>query len=123
MSICTNTLIATLLLFESPRGEVYHDNGRAVGRYAQKSIMIRDVNRLWGTNYQWPRDSLCDETARKIALLYIEAYRKKGDRPAYWYQRYRGGPYAVEKKVGVKKALKWEREYERKVRQRRISPR
>jgi len=50
------------------------DNGKAIGVWQIWDIVIADVNRLYDTQYVWPRDAANVATARRICWLYLSFY-------------------------------------------------
>ena len=67
-------LIAALRAVESTNGT----DPKAHGNDLQiTEICIRDVNRIYGTDYKHPADSRNYKTAREIALLYLNHYGKQ----------------------------------------------
>jgi len=72
-------LIPLLIAVES-RGNptARGDNGASVGILQIQAGCIQDVNRIYKTNYTWPKHALNAHTAQKICHLYL----------AYWGEQY-----------------------------------
>ena len=50
------------------------DKGKAVGVWQIWGIVVEDVNRIYDTQYVWPRDAVTVAVARRIAWLYLSFY-------------------------------------------------
>ena len=77
------TLIAALIVVESGGDpNAVGDGGRSVGILQIQEICIQDVNRLYGTDYEWPQDARDPNTSREICRLYLTHYLKHVQNPA-----------------------------------------
>lgn len=88
------------------------DNGRSYGIYQIQEIYIEDVNRIYGTDYEWPRDAIDQQKATSIVTLYLSHYgsAKRLGKPATMEQLARihnGGPNGHLKKSTEKYADKF----------------
>lgn len=76
----TELLMAAMICIESG------GNPNAIGKYGERGILqirpavIADVNRVYGTNYVFPRDAVNPVTAREITHKYINHYAKLYER-------------------------------------------
>ena len=109
-------LISCLIAVESGGDpEAVGDNGKAIGILQIHDICIRDVNRIYKTKYQWPRDARDPKKARYICYLYLSHYGKGKSieaRARIW----NGGPRGYKKKATLPYWEKVKKIYEEKKR-------
>jgi hypothetical protein len=107
-----SNLISALIIVESSGNDLaIGDNGRAIGPLQIHRVVVQDVNRFTGSNYQWQQ-----MTNRVQARAVCEAYLKhygKGCTTEQLVRKWNGGGPAGEKKKAteaywakVKKHLK-----------------
>lgn len=88
--------ISTIESNNNPRA--VGDNGRAIGILQIHPVMVKEANRLLGTNaYTWPRDCFSVSNSYAIAGVYFSQW------PSASYEtlarRWNGGPHGDKKKA------------------------
>lgn len=76
-------LIGALIMAESGNNpKAIGDGGKAVGILQIHKICVEDVNRIYATDFVWPRDAQDPITAKEICRLYLTHYLKSVLNPA-----------------------------------------
>jgi len=102
------TLIAALIVVESSGNDfVVGDSGKAVGCLQIHACVIADVNRVYGTTYQWPESCYSRETSKEICRMYLKHYctaKRIGRTPTMedMSRAWNGGPNGWKKKATEK---------------------
>ena len=65
------TLLIAIRVVESTDGLDVRAEGN---NYQLTRVCVEDVNRIYHTRYEWPRDVRDEETAQNIAFLYLAYY-------------------------------------------------
>jgi hypothetical protein len=94
-AVCFDAYLENLLdaiaIAETNGRNIMGDQNQAAGIFQLHRCALLDVNRKYGTCYEWPRDALVPHHARNIAKLYLKicGYGKKPLEETV--RRYNGG--------------------------------
>jgi hypothetical protein len=103
-------VIAILAMIESSnQPNAIGDNGKAIGILQIHRSVVKDVNRIYGTNYKWPEDCKDKEKAKDICFKYL-SYYGKDKTPEQLARIWNGGPNGHNSKATIPYLKKFRKE-------------
>lgn len=108
----SEVLITALILVESGGNDFARgDNGDAIGCLQIHKEVVDDVNRIYGTTYQWPESCYDRVSSVRICRLYLQHYAPKRATEKTISRIWNGGPKGHKKEATLKywKRVKIER--------------
>lgn len=84
----TSLLVALIAVESNGNPDAVGDGGKAIGILQIHAAVVEDVNRVYRTEYVWPRDAKNPTTAKQICELYLRYWmshhsRKTGQSVSY----------------------------------------
>jgi len=99
----TEMLIAALIMVESHGNDfAVGDKEQAIGCLQIHKCVIDDVNRIYGSAYQWPESAYSREMAKEICRMYLKHYAPKHATNEQLARIWNGGPRGHEKQSTLK---------------------
>ena len=99
----TEMLLTALIAVESGGNDLARgDSGDAIGCLQIHKEVIDDVNRIYGTTYEWPQSCYNRETSKEICRLYLKHYAPKRATARMISRIWNGGPKGHKKQSTLK---------------------